>query len=173
MRMRNGKIARLPAAVREEINERLERCERGPQLLAWLNALPAVQKFVRSQCGGQPISLHNLSQWRMGGFQDWLTKRDFFDDVEAAKDLAAEKGKKEDVLPLIDQTATVLAARFAGLLMHWDGKCGKVFQAKARVLSGMCRGIVQLQREAHKTIEDWQALEKLQIRESLKKLKKT
>ena len=39
MNARNGKIARLPRQIRDELNERLERSEPGPQLLAWLNAL--------------------------------------------------------------------------------------------------------------------------------------
>ena len=46
MKSRNGKIARLPHGVREELNQRLERSEPSPQLLAWLNALPAAREFV-------------------------------------------------------------------------------------------------------------------------------
>ena len=42
---RVGKIARLPHEVREELNVRLERSERSPQLPAWLNALPEVNQF--------------------------------------------------------------------------------------------------------------------------------
>ena len=38
MKTRNGKIARLPHHVREELNVRLERSEPSPQLPAWLEA---------------------------------------------------------------------------------------------------------------------------------------
>jgi len=37
---RNGKIARLPMAVREELNLRMEQGVEGAGLLAWLNGLP-------------------------------------------------------------------------------------------------------------------------------------
>jgi hypothetical protein len=46
---RNGKIARLPHDVREELNVRLERSEPSPQLLAWLNAMPVVRAFVQRE----------------------------------------------------------------------------------------------------------------------------
>ena len=93
MKTRNGKIARLPHHVREELNVRLERSERSPQLLAWLNALPEVREFVQREFGGEPVSKHNLSQWRLGGFQDWLTRRDFFADARNADDFVSERQK--------------------------------------------------------------------------------
>jgi hypothetical protein len=150
---RNGKIARLPQVVREELNQRLERSEPSPQLLAWLNALPEVQEFVQRECGGEPVSKQNLSRWRLGGYQDWLTRRDFFDDARTAGDFAAGSGEgRKSVIP--DQAATVLAARYAGLLVRWDGECTKDFEARARVLNGLCRGVTELQREARRANRD-------------------
>jgi hypothetical protein len=37
---RNGKIARLPQQIREQINRRLENGEEGKQIAEWLNTLP-------------------------------------------------------------------------------------------------------------------------------------
>jgi hypothetical protein len=149
LRTRNGKIARLPHDVREELNLRLERSERSPQLLAWLNALPAVREFVRGEFNGEPVSKHNLSQWRRGGFQDWLIRRDFFAEARRADAFVAERQQAGEKA-LADQAATVLAAQYAGLLGRWDGKCTTEFEARARVLNGLCRGVTKLQREAHK-----------------------
>jgi hypothetical protein len=42
---RNGKNTRLPSHVCEELNFRLERAQRGPSLLVWLNALPDVREM--------------------------------------------------------------------------------------------------------------------------------
>jgi hypothetical protein len=153
MKTRNGKIARLPHEVREELNLRLERSEPSPRLLAWLNALPEVREFVRRDFGGEPVSKHNLSQWRLGGYQDWLTRQDFFADTRNADDFVSELGPGRRPV-LADQAATVLAARYAGLMVRWDGECTRDFEARARVLNGLCRGVTELQREAHKARRD-------------------
>jgi len=43
---RNGKIARLPRWIREELNRRLQRGQQGDSLLAELNRQPEVRKGV-------------------------------------------------------------------------------------------------------------------------------
>jgi len=75
MKTRNGKIARLPRPVREQLNERLERSESSSRLLPWLNALPETRELVQKEFAGVPISRQNLSQWRLGGFQESLASR--------------------------------------------------------------------------------------------------
>ena len=41
---RLSKISKLPPALREEVNERLERSDTAASIVEWLNALPEVQK---------------------------------------------------------------------------------------------------------------------------------
>jgi len=72
MKTRNGKIARLPKKIREELNRRLEEGCTGAKLAEWLNEVPSVKKVLREQFKNQPISEQNLSQWRDGGYEDWL-----------------------------------------------------------------------------------------------------
>src|ERR1039458_71840 len=69
----NGKIARLPRNIRDELNHRLDDGEPGDRILAWLNALPAVQA---AEFGGSKINAQNLSNWRKGGYQDWLKQQE-------------------------------------------------------------------------------------------------
>jgi hypothetical protein len=69
---RQGKIARLPYDVRMQVNRRLLDGQTGAEILSWLNALPAVQDRLQKLWKGRPISEQNLSEWRMGGYQDWL-----------------------------------------------------------------------------------------------------
>ena len=69
----NGKIARLPRNIRDELNHRLDDGEPGDRILAWLNALPAVQA---AEFGGSEINAQNLSNWRKGGYQDWLKQQE-------------------------------------------------------------------------------------------------
>jgi hypothetical protein len=72
MRTRTGKIARLSSAVRDELNRRLHNGALGKDLIHWLNALPEVTRVLTELFAGRPILQENLSQWRRGGFQDWL-----------------------------------------------------------------------------------------------------
>jgi len=72
MRTRVGKIARLPEAIRERLNRRLLNGALGRETVIWLNQLPDVKKVVAQRFAGRPVSEHNLSEWRHGGYQDWL-----------------------------------------------------------------------------------------------------
>ena len=76
MKTRNGKIARLPKEVREQLNYRLENGWSGTRLVKWLNELPEVRQVLREEFHGHPISAQNLSQWREGGYLDWLRHQD-------------------------------------------------------------------------------------------------
>ena len=68
---RNGKIARLPQSIREEINGRLQNGEEGKQITDWLNTLPKVKALMKAEFEGQPVSESNLSHWKLGGYADW------------------------------------------------------------------------------------------------------
>src|ERR1041384_5521545 len=72
---RNGKIARLPRDIREEVNRRLQDGEPGGPLLAWLNALPTVSAVMAREFGGCAISKQNLCEWRGGGFAEWQARQ--------------------------------------------------------------------------------------------------
>ena len=53
--IRNGKIARLPQAIREKPNQRLEPGGNGGEWLKWLNSLPEVPALVAEALGGRPV----------------------------------------------------------------------------------------------------------------------
>lgn len=73
---RNGKPARLPREIREELNRRLQDNEPGGSLLAWLNALPATQAVLAREFGACAISKQNLCEWRTGGFAEWQARQE-------------------------------------------------------------------------------------------------
>jgi len=72
---RKGKIARLPYQIRMEVNRRLLDGQTGDEIIAWLNDQGAVKDRMYLYFGGRPIGNQNLSEWRLGGFQDWLKIR--------------------------------------------------------------------------------------------------
>ena len=75
MKTRIGKIAQLPKPIRHELNHRLENGKQSPELLKWLNDLPKTKELLAEKFEGSPITRSNLSDWRHGGYQDWLRLR--------------------------------------------------------------------------------------------------
>lgn len=71
---RTGKIARLPLAIRDELNTRLRDNESGQTILEWVNGLEVTRELMKRSFGGEPISDANLSFWRQpgGGYEEWL-----------------------------------------------------------------------------------------------------
>jgi hypothetical protein len=107
-----GKIGRLPKAVREELNRRLQNGEKGRVLVAWLNSLPAVQAVLAAEFDdGKPLREQNLSEWRKHGYQHWLWRQEA---REMMQDLAAETGELSpaDAPPLADQMAGWVTVRY-------------------------------------------------------------
>src|ERR1017187_4094561 len=107
----NGKIGRLPKAVQEQLNHRLENGEKGRGLAAWLNALPEVQAVLAAEFDGKAIREQNLSEWRKGGYKNWLWRQEA---LEMARDMAAETGELQpaDAPPLTDQMAGWVTVRY-------------------------------------------------------------
>src|SRR5580658_10401475 len=145
---RTGKIARLSSEIREELNRRLYDNEPGVQLLAWLNALPAVKEVLARDFGGSAITKQNLYEWRIGGFAAWQARQETLAQArelmsEAAELAAATEGK------LTDHLATVVAARYASALAGWNGEVTEELRRKLRALRGLCQDIVELRRGDH------------------------
>src|SRR5439155_1825164 len=98
---RDGKIARLPLAVRQELNRRLDEGEQGKKLVAWLNGLPAVQAIAAAEFGGKAIREQNLSEWKQGGYRDWQAQQEALGVAARLGEDAAEWAG-EDRAPLTD-----------------------------------------------------------------------
>ena len=80
-----GKIARLPARLREQVCRWLHDGEPAGVILPKLNEMPEVQAMLAQHFGGEAISPDNLSAWRRGQYQKWLAQRE---QVEMTKERA-------------------------------------------------------------------------------------
>src|SRR5215468_8488195 len=69
---RIGKIARLSHQLREQLNLRLHDHQPHKTILPWLNSLPEVKAVLAAHFDNHPITKQNLSEWKQGGFRDWL-----------------------------------------------------------------------------------------------------
>lgn len=85
-----GKIARLPARIREAVNRRLHDGETAGQILPWLNALPEVIKTCELLFDAELITPQNLSAWRLGGFKKWLREQEEIESTKALATFAAD-----------------------------------------------------------------------------------
>ena len=93
---RHGKVARLPKAIRDELNRRLANGEQGKRLVVWLNGLDTVQAILKEDFEGKLISEANLTGWKQGGYQDWRQR----EEVSA---LAAElRDRPQGILEELD-----------------------------------------------------------------------
>jgi hypothetical protein len=149
---RTGKIARLPHDIREKLNLCLQDNVPGDKLLEWLNGQEAVQAVLAEQFGGADITKQNLSEWRTGGFAEWVLGQEV---VYEAQD-ADEGARRLDAVTnsnLPDRLATVLAGRYASLLARWDGEVTEAFTKKLRALGPLCREICALRRSHHNAIK--------------------
>src|SRR6266542_1509247 len=142
---RTGKIARLPRSVRDELNRRLDEGEQGKKLVAWLNALPEVQAIVAAEFGGKIIREQNLSEWKQGGYRDWMVQQEALEIAERLGEDAAEWGR-DDCAPLTDTVAHWLAARYAVATRRVAETGGR---EGWRLLREMCGDVVELRKGDH------------------------
>src|SRR6266446_3589319 len=142
---RNGKIARLPLAVRQELNRRLAEGEPGKKLVAWLNRLPEVQAILAAEFGGKPIREQNLSEWKQGGYRDWLAQREALEIADRLGEDATE-WNAEGRASLTDTLALWLAARYAVATRRVAETAGR---EGWRLLREMCADIVELRKGDH------------------------
>jgi hypothetical protein len=118
-RSRNGKIARLPLAIRQQLNQRLQNGEPGKDLIPWLNSLSEVQAVLAAQFNGQPIMQNNLSRWKTGGYVRWEAEQTA---QEAAARLVEQSAGLQEAAKqgLADHMTVVLTARMAVELERLD-----------------------------------------------------
>jgi len=165
-RSRNGKIARLPLLVRALLNQRLADNEPGPAILDWLNALPQTRSLVADSFQGVPISLQNLSQWRLGGFVRWQTER----NMEACwENLSHFASYVEEGGPqfgnVADDLVTVLSAQYAQLVTAACGLDGGEvadWEKRLQALRPLLQDAIQLQRAMQRAVDHHRAVERAQ-----------
>ncbi|MEP6671128.1 MAG: hypothetical protein ABJF10_18350 [Chthoniobacter sp.] len=146
---RNGKIARLPYELREQLNQRLLDGESGRALLAWLNAQPATQAVLKAEFGGRSINGPNLTAWRQQGYREWRMERE-------ARAVAQQIGRVA-TLETVDDPGVATET-----LAHW--MAGRYAVATTRVekaaspeehwrlLREMCGDITRLRQGDHRVM---------------------
>ena len=141
---RLGKIARLPHEIREELNIRLRNSEVGKELVKWLNGLPETQAMLAAQFAGRPINEQNLSEWKQGGFEDWLRHQEDCAQARLLTEQARELEKEAGDIRLEDRLAVPLALMLARLMREAEESSDG--PEKLRTLLNVARELGQLRR---------------------------
>jgi len=103
-------------------------------------------KFVLAlRFEGRPITEQNLSDWKAGGYEDWLAEEALRAQAEAwAENMGEMAGAGNGCLS--EHLAQVLSLWFAGLLSGWNGEVTDEFERRERVLGRLRRSILAMRR---------------------------
>lgn len=148
---RTGKIARLPKYVRDQLNRRIEDGEQGKQLVEWLNGLPGVPEVLKEQFGGRPVSEQNLSEWKQGGYPEWLRQEETRSLVSKLTEQSDDLEEAADGMEISDRYASVLSVEFVALTQ-------KLLEEKTdtkerwECLREVFRELTQLRRDDHRAV---------------------
>ena len=144
---RNGKIARLPYGIREELNRRLQDGKCGPKLLKWLNGEPECLEVLEEEFEGRPITKQNLSEWRQGGYQEWVRKEEARERVQVLMEKAGDLEKDAGGMAIADRLGTLLSAELAVAMEQLD----EIKDPKERWarMKEIARELYRLRREDH------------------------
>jgi len=146
---RTGKIARLPRHIRAELNARLQDGHEGKEIVPWLNSLLEVKRVLAASFEARPINEQNLSDWRLGGYEEWLAQQDV---LSQAGDLAANQQELETVSrggSLADHLAAVIGFRYAAILAGQGLELDEKALLQFRALRPLCQVVVNLRRSDH------------------------
>jgi hypothetical protein len=141
---RRGKIARLPRNIRDQLNRRIQNGEQGKRLLPWLNSLQKVKAVLKEEFNNQPISPQNLSEWRDGGYRDWLLQQQTIDHLSCMQADSVELTKAAKTT-LSDLLAQRLAAQFVILAQRLNQSTARGAPDTTR-LHELCADIVALRK---------------------------
>ena len=111
----NGKIGRCPLHIREEVNRRLLDNEPAKKIIAWLHGQPEVLKVLDEYFGEEPISPQNLSEWRKGGYQKWLKRRERVAQTKELSDYSLKLARASGG-NISDGAAAILAGQILELI---------------------------------------------------------
>jgi hypothetical protein len=151
-RARSGKIARLPAAIRREVNRRLDEGMAGPAICDWLNGLPEVKAVLEREFDGEPVSEMNLSRWRSGGFAESVSRDRAVEILDRLSERACEMSAGDGV-SLSHRIASILTAQLAIQVAEWEAvppgeRKAALWREIMRSLVALRRGDLHLERLA-------------------------
>lgn len=105
---RKGKVARLPKSIRDDLNQLLLDGVSYPDILRDLGEkLPGVNE-------------DNLSNWKLGGYQDWLRQQQRIDHLQSRHELALDILRESAGTTIQEASRQIVAAQLCELMIQFD-----------------------------------------------------
>ena len=141
---RNGKIAKLPRHIRDHINRAFDSGQTAVYITEQLNKLPEVKATLEAHFGGRPITQNNLSEWKAGGYRDWLARQELLRQKSEFSADANELAETAKGLP--DSLFGMALLDYARLIKNAEKETPEEFEKKRKALSSMVSDVVRLRR---------------------------
>ena len=142
-RARNGKIARLPFVLREEINRRMRDNTPRRDIIAWLHQDHA---DALKAAGIATVPPRSLSSWRIGGHKDWLRQQERLEEMKARREFAFEIAQQSDGAFQTASLAMSASQVYEALLDFDVGKLKARLTEKPELHSILVEAVAKLSR---------------------------
>jgi len=106
---RRSKVARLPKAIREQLNLMLEEGATYRVIIDWLTSK-----------GHPDFNVNNLFHWKEGGYQDWRLEQQRKEETKALRQWCSAMAVENDSAIVTNALSSFSAARFHKLLCTLD-----------------------------------------------------
>src|SRR5882672_12145639 len=133
----NGKIARLPKIIRDQINNWILDGVTYPDIIQRLGEY------------GKDLKPDNLSQWKKRGYQDWLRQREWLEHLASKSEFSADILAAPDSSALHEAGLRVAAAQMLDQLMRFGTALNTGDpQGQPETLARLANALSRLSREA-------------------------
>lgn|SRR3990167_1907362 len=106
---RTGKIARAPFEVRTRVNELMRDGATAAKIIAFLDSK-----------GIAGLNHQNVTNWREGGYQDWLKEQERLQDMRAKREFAFEIVKANEGGKIHEAGLNLAASQIFEMLQDFD-----------------------------------------------------
>jgi hypothetical protein len=105
---RTGRIARLPKATRDQLNQMI------------LDGVPYAEIIQKLGEEGKDLVEKNLTTWRAGGYQDWLRQQQRIELIQSKHEMAMDLLGQNPGTSLHEASRQIAAAQLCELIVDFD-----------------------------------------------------
>jgi Lhr-like helicase len=149
MAARTGKIARLPKEIRDVVNHMLRD---GSPASAIIKRLEALKLKGATAADGLPIEIPtdmNLSNWKEGGYQDWLREQERLEEMRLKREMALELVRQNEGSKIHEAAIQLASSQLYEVISEYDlGSLKGLLQEKPENFANLVNSLAKLSKGA-------------------------